>query len=170
MSLHPIETSSKELEIAIMESTVSAELFNKETSSDISSRPSKRQRFYRKRADVDNEDENNPNHPASSSISISTDSLTIEELISQNSGNSNVTLRTDEVRRLPVAEILRQRKAAQRRRGGIEFSNSTLATTAILPADDADTENHDDTVGELKTVVDRFAPQTGQVADVDKHM
>jgi hypothetical protein len=73
---------------------------------------------------------------------------------------------------LSVAEILRHRKAIQRRKGGIEFraldtasksdTSESRAISSLLDKDEA--------MDKIVTVVDRFAPQTGQVADVDQHM
>ena len=71
-----------------------------------------------------------------------------------------------------VAKILRQRKLQQRKRvGGIEFSASrttTNAEQALVISDNA--QNSPETRVDVDIVAHRFAPQTGQVADVDKHM
>ncbi|KAL9000642.1 MAG: hypothetical protein Q9169_000678 [Polycauliona sp. 2 TL-2023] len=73
---------------------------------------------------------------------------------------------------LSVADVLRRRRATQRKRAGIGFTNA-----AVIPKD-SDVEamagdgilDNDTSLDKILTVVDRFAPQTGQVADVDKHM
>ena len=71
---------------------------------------------------------------------------------------------------LSVSSLLRARKSLQRRRGGIEFSKAiptptTNIETALMPS------NHplEDEAPPIQ-ITDRFAPQTGQVANVDKHM
>ena len=74
---------------------------------------------------------------------------------------------------LPMAEILRRRKLAKARRAGIEFSNSSQNTrsnsTPPRPSDAL--VSMDDGRFALEAAVNRFAPQTGKVADVlDKHM
>lgn len=73
---------------------------------------------------------------------------------------------------LPVSEILRLRRLAQRKRAGIEFTNATSTpeggNVEARPGDEV--LDNEDSFGKILTVVDRFAPQTGQVANVDKHM
>ena len=133
---------------------------------DLSFRPTKRRKFYRKRADT--EDNGDSSVVASGETNASTELLTVEELIAQNGQPTNTEAHAEEEPRLSVAEILRQRKAAQRRKGGIDFRNTNNVTT-VPPTSDALVVK-EDPIEKLKTVVDRFAPQTGQVADVDKHM
>lgn len=148
---------------------MSNEIQTADASSDLMFRPIKRRKFYRKRADTDDNSSLTPNEtPAPIEL------LTIEELIAQNGVSPAAEAQTaEEETKLSVAEILRQRKTAQRRRGrGIDFSNTdnaTIASAAALPTSDALVVK-EDPIEQLKTVVDRFAPQTGQVADVDKHM
>lgn len=82
---------------------------------------------------------------------------------------------TDVETHLSVVELLRRRRAAQKRRAGIEFSNATpvgesSSSSLILPKAGDDILDNDESLDKILTVVDRFAPQTGQVADVDKHM
>lgn len=142
------------------------------TSSDINIRPLKRRKFYRKRVEADDlatiDDIN-------SEINKNNDTarpLTIEGPISHHGESQDVEEqgREDDFR-LPIAQILRQRKAAQRRRGGMEFTNASNTTISAAAPENSDALiEKDDTVQEIRTVVDRFAPQTGQVADVDKHM
>ena len=100
----------------------------------------------------------------------SSELLTVDELIAQNGRPSSAEAQTEqEGTKISVAEILRQRKTAQRKKGGIDFSNTHSVSATVPPTSDALTAK-EDPVEQLKTVVDRFAPQTGQVADVDKHM
>ncbi|TKA62512.1 hypothetical protein B0A49_09229 [Cryomyces minteri] len=72
-----------------------------------------------------------------------------------------------------IAEILRRRQLAKSRRGGIEFSNATT----LRQSRSARTQQSDALAiaepeqSAMEPVVNRFAPQTGKVADVlDKHM
>ena len=73
---------------------------------------------------------------------------------------------------ISLAELLRQRRLLQRRKGGIEFTNRGEPgeqQMALVESRGKPTEQ-DELVHEIEKVVNRFAPQTGQVADVDKHM
>lgn len=97
--------------------------------------------------------------------------MTVDELISHH-GHLTATQdqKTDE-EPLSVAEILRQRKTALRRKGGIEFTNSHTSAPSTPQASDALILKEDDTPADIKLVIERFAPQTGQVSDLaDKHM
>ncbi|KAI4247469.1 MAG: hypothetical protein L6R40_001417 [Gallowayella cf. fulva] len=69
-------------------------------------------------------------------------------------------------------EILRRRRAAQRKRAGIEFGKATslAGSSATEVTFGNEIIGKDDSLEKILTVVDRFAPQTGQVADVDKHI
>lgn len=143
---------------------------------DLVSRPAKRRKFYRQRNDSDNNFAANGVPPLPlGGITAETPS-TLEELVEQ-ARNSTDTVHEDEddpEPQLPVAEILRRRRAARNRRGGIEFSNvghgTKLSSELAQPTDVLALVDKDDTIADVKTVVNRFAPQTGQVADVDKHM
>ena len=133
-------------------------------------RPAKRRKFYRKRDDAEETEAS-----GSSAHPVLPELQTVDELISQN-GNSAFTSNPieDEDGSLSVADIIRQRKIAQRRRGGIEFSiPSTTASAPSTPQPvDALVEREDEIPEDLKRVVSRFAPQTGQVSESihDKHM
>lgn len=140
-------------------------------SSEISLRQFKRPKFYRKRGQAEDPATIDDNQPGMNEDDDIAKPLTIEELISQHGHHQDIGEQTEDAAPLPIAQILRQHKAAQRRRGGIEFTNSSntrLASSAAEPSDAL--IEKDDTIQEIKTVVDRFAPQTGQVADVNKHM
>ena len=134
--------------------------YREDGSLDLNTRPLKRRKFYRKRGeDEDQIPDNSESKP-----------LTIQELITHHGHNQILEAESKPV---SAAEVLRQRKAAPRRRGGIEFTAAVNVRNALelsLESSDATTEKEDHTTLEIKTVVDRFAPQTGQVADVDKHM
>ena len=128
-------------------------------------RPSKRRKFYRKRTNVEDESSSIPSSPPPPP------SMTVDELISHHAHLTDTQhLKTDE-EPLSVAEILRQRKAALRRKGGIEFTNSRSSTSTTPQTSDALVVKEDDTLADIRSVIERFAPQTGQVCDVaDKHM
>ena len=137
-------------------------------------RPSKRRKFYRKRDDSDSNLEGDGIRSLSHGGPPAEVPTTLEELVEQARNTTGVEHEVDAEPQLSVTEILRRRRAARSRRGGIEFSNVGHGTKA-----NSDTAQHpnavvvidkDDSLAEIKTVVDRFAPQTGQVADVDKHM
>ena len=127
--------------------------------------PSKRRRIYRKR--VNEEVDLNDNSSAPQEFSLPTAPLTLDELVITKGALS------EEQPDLSVAEILRQRKATQRRRVGIEFSNTTTASknTSIDPQLPQSLISNEDTIADMEAVINRFTPQTGQVVDVDnKHM
>lgn len=138
-------------------------------------RPVKRRKFYRKRSDAE-ENEASDAAPLSSIPTIASPGLqTVDELISQKGGTPGAAERQDEEDGpLSVAEILRQRKAAQRRRGGVEFSNlnSSSSAPATPQTSDALVEREDEVPVDIRSVASRFAPQTGQVSESvnDKHM
>lgn len=97
--------------------------------------------------------------------------MTVDELISHHAHLTDTQhFKTDE-EPLSVAEILRHRKAALRRKGGIEFTNSLSSISTTPQTSDALAVKEDDTLADIRSVIERFAPQTGQVSDVaDKHM
>ena len=137
-----------------------------ENSADLS-RPSKRRKFYRKRTDA--EDPASP--PPSSTTTPPPASMTVDELVSHHAHLTEAQDQKTDEEPLSVAEILRQRKAALRRKGGIEFTNSHTSTSSTPQTSDALIPKEDDTPADIKSVIERFAPQTGQVSDVaDKHM
>lgn len=74
-----------------------------------------------------------------------------------------------------VAEILRRRQRLRNRRGGIEFANGMIdpivKTGTPVDEDDSDAgDEPNEASEEIPAIVNRFAPQTGQVADVNQHM
>ena len=100
-----------------------------------------------------------------------TELLTLDEMISRNSEASLLQIQEQQNAPLSVAELLRQRKALQRRRGGIGFANTgTTTSTSLPPQIETPKSEVQDSPSKFVTVADRFAPQTGQVADVDQHM
>ncbi|KAL8731728.1 MAG: hypothetical protein Q9181_004196 [Wetmoreana brouardii] len=139
-----------------------------EDSIDEVSRPFKRRRFYRKRAD-DDEIVTVESPSNRSNVVVPRDG---KASLIQTSHISDGEEQTDGHYQLPVAEILRRRRAAQKRRAGIEFTNATpvARSNAITPRPGDEVLDNGDSLDKILTVVDRFAPQTGQVADVDKHM
>ena len=132
-------------------------------------RPAKRRKFYRSRH---NEDDGGTTLISPPQQPEPTVSLTLDELIINHGGTAAGSEVEEDDEPLSVAELLRLRKAAQRKRGGVEFSNSN-GSGQNLPkssqTNDLPLEN-DDAIANLEKVVNRFAPQTGQVANVDKHM
>lgn len=134
---------------------------------DIDPRPSKRQKFYRKRrnnearlSDDETKVEEGPDN---------LDALTVDELISNHGSTHGPDGEQDQHLPLPAAELVFRRKA-QRRRLGIEFNNSINDRTTSAPIEESNAVAVQDDAPEVKTLNDRFTAQTGQVADVDKHM
>lgn len=137
------------------------------TDSADTTRPAKRRKFYRKRFE-DDEPENSATAASETppSISLTLDELVIAQGILPDRGLQKDTSASS------IADIIRQRKAAQRKRAGIEFTNSTTASKSSPIATSLSKAliGIDEVAADLEAVVNRFAPQTGQVADVDKHM
>lgn len=132
-------------------------------------RPFKRRKFYRKRA---NDDDAGQEELPSISNSKSRPYIPTEPLTQPSTPSDNED-HADGQSQLPIAEVLRHRRAAQRRRAGIEFTNATPVvegSTPPTPRAGDEVLDNEDSLDKILTVVDRFAPQTGQVADVDKHM
>ena len=130
-------------------------------------RPSKRQKFYRRRGEDEpriNEDE----AKAEEEWPANLHALTIDELISNHGTIHSPGTEQDQRLPLSAADLLCRRKA-QRRRLGIEFNNSGDDRTSSAPMESKAVALQDGTP-ELRTLNDRFTAQTGQVADVDKHM
>ena len=98
--------------------------------------------------------------------------MTVDELISHHAHLTESHDKGTDEEPMSVAEILRQRKAAAlRRKAGIEFTNIPTSTSTAPQTSDALAVREDETPADIKAVIERFAPQTGQVSDVvDKHM
>lgn len=150
---------------------------NTETTTNDLSRPFKRRKFHRKRPDSPQSDHaalvetlcssnSTPNLP-------SIDNTPCEpppppphslEMLDDDNGDHRPSL--------SVADILRRRRTAQRKRAGIEFTNATvIPDSGVAEAVDGNgLLDKEASLDKILNVVDRFTPQTGQVADVDKHM
>jgi hypothetical protein len=132
-----------------------------QVASNLYTRPSKRRKFYRKRGE-----EELP--IVKDEARVEADALTIDELISLHGSLQSPRELQEQPLPLSAAEIVSHRKA-QRRRLGIEFNASNTVRTILAPSGSNSVAKQDD-LPEIKTLIDRFTPQTGQVADVDKHM
>ncbi|KAL8771876.1 MAG: hypothetical protein Q9209_002814 [Squamulea sp. 1 TL-2023] len=144
---------------------------NIKTSVDEISRPFKRRKYYRKRAGSPQSDQAVlPETQYSSDIIPKLPSMS--KTLAKSPDDPYLSLGEDDSTPISVAEILRQRRTIQKKRAGIEFSNTpTVPDSSLIEAITGDgILDKDDTLDKILTVVDRFAPQTGQVADVDKHM
>ncbi|KAL8685457.1 MAG: hypothetical protein Q9218_007748 [Villophora microphyllina] len=137
---------------------------NPDTSVDDSFRPFKRRKFLRKR--VESPSDNGENR-IPESIVLNDD--TPDRLFPPRTDREE---QTHVEAPITVTELLRRRKAVQKRRLGIEFSNAAPAgeSSALVPRAGDEILDNEDSLEKILSVVDRFAPQTGQVADVDKHM
>ena len=136
------------------------------TALDNSNRPAKRRKFYRKRAEYEEQED------VVQALQVSQPpALTLDELVISKGASPDFHSHHEDTR-VSVAEILRQRKAAQRKRAGIEFSNiSIAASNANAPQLSNALTTMADVPSAIDTVINRFTPQTGQVIDVDnKHM
>lgn len=129
----------------------------------------KRRRHYRRRSDADEVDVKGD---ASQTPAVPIESDTIGRSQDSAVPHAPDAGAGDEDEQLSVAEALRRRKQLRARRGGVEFvpgrpnpkdgdlemDSSRMALEKTAPAE------------EVAAIVNRFAPQTGQVADVNKHM
>lgn len=133
--------------------------------------PFKKRKFYRKRTEFEDEVPDNAKATESLSSPPPSELLTLEEMIVQNSNNISQASE-DQDGALSVAELLRQRKILQRKKGGIGFANLGVATSIAppVPQNTSLATEDEGAMSKFVTVADRFAPQTGQVADVDQHM
>lgn len=138
-----------------------------QNSSDLS-RPAKRRKFYRKRNDSD--DEIPPK--AADSFAPPPEPMTVDELIAREGDIPAPSEEAEEDRQLSIADILRQRKAAQRRKGGIEFTNLNNSYATTPQPSDALVPKEDEIPADIKSIIERFAPQTGHITETttDKHM
>lgn len=133
--------------------------------------PCKKRKVYRRRPQSEDEEEESV-HIASPPTTTHSELMSLNEMIRLSSHNADAKADDKVETPFSVAEVLRQRKATQRRRGGIEFRHGGTAVTHDSPGTQATSSPQDEEqkLDKIITVVDRFAPQTGQVADVDQHM
>ena len=135
-------------------------------------RPSKRRKFYRRKIEAEAEDDEAasapPNAPAPAP-----EPMTVDELISHGGDGSSTAQEASGEAKRSINDIIRQRKAIQRRKGGIEFTNHDAAhpspetSNQLVRKEDVEDEISED----IRNVISRFAPQTGQITeDTDKHM
>ena len=130
-------------------------------------RPAKRRKPYRKRTDLEEEGPEPESHIPVPPLGP----MTVDELIARNGHNTPPSEKAQEETALSIAEILRHRKATARRRGGIEFTNNNPSDSTPPQPSDALIEREDETPADIKSVIERFAPQTGQVTETtNKHM
>ena len=134
--------------------------------------PFKKRKFYRKRIGYEDEMPDNNTVTEPQPPPPPAELLTLDEMISRNSEAGLLPIQEQQNATLSVAELLRQRKLLQRRRGGIGFANTSTTTSTTMPTAQIRhlEPEEQDPPSKFVTVADRFAPQTGQVADVDQHM
>ncbi len=135
-------------------------------------RPSKKRKIYRQRATDDDDNESPAPPPASTPIPAA---QSIDELIASAATSQNADTEADiEGAPKSIAELLRQRRKAKRV-GGVEFK----AVGHVVRDDMGELAKVEEgeSAGELEGGLDvingaprKFAPQTGTVGDVNKHM
>lgn len=132
----------------------------------------KRRKIYRKKIDPDDNEE--PIQEPVVERDTSPNGLTESALDFNHDQKSLPSSRWSKSHASSIQEILRHRKAVQRRRAGIEFSNQVSGTsesstsTSLVPTTTGD---EDGISPDIKSVISRFAPQAGQVfEETDKHM
>ncbi len=137
-------------------------------------RHSKRRKVYRKKdvAEVD-EDEEATATSCHSPPATAPEPMTVDELIAQGADHSSGPLPPLQQSELSVQEIIRRRRAAHRRKAGIEFNNHTSVYSEPAHSNEVARigDIEDEVPEDIKSVISRFAPQTGQVTDeTNKHM
>lgn len=127
-------------------------------------RPAKRRKIYRKTAN--NKDDSPESTPQPTVARLTLDELVISQ------GLLPGQISASETAEVPVAEILRQRRYVQRRKGGIEFTNNGYGQKSSLNGlqNSKALQGRGESTADLEATVNRFAPQTGQVVNADKHM
>ncbi|RDW77089.1 hypothetical protein BP6252_05142 [Coleophoma cylindrospora] len=132
-------------------------------------RPSKKRKIYRQRSRALSEDASAPD--PSSNPTPAVPAQTLDELISSeapSTGDGDV-----EGTRVPISEILRLRKQHKARVGGVEFRAAASVMTSAGMGGDGEMvvreETEEDEVARTGEVR-KFAPQTGMIGDVNKHM
>ncbi|KAL3417876.1 hypothetical protein PVAG01_10885 [Phlyctema vagabunda] len=121
-------------------------------------RPSKKRKIYRQR---EREESPAPVEPAQQA-----DEQTLDELITSTSATAEL-----ESTNVPISEILRLRKQRKARVGGVEFRTFATALGKDEETDGAEMIVHGEDEAEKKEVeLRKFAPQTGMIGDVNKHM
>lgn len=76
----------------------------------------------------------------------------------------------DDDQSVPIAEILRARKALKSRRAGVEFSTDSGRNGDFTTRSSEMSTTNEASVGRLGGITDRFVGLSGQKVDVDKHM
>lgn len=151
--------------VQILVDNMDDDVADSNTSIDESFRPFKRRNFFRKRVEFGSDAEED----STTKSNVQIDSTSEQPLPPFVDGKEHADVEAQ----VSVAELLRRRRAAQKRRAGIEFSNSTPvgeSSNTIMSGTGDEILDNEESLHKILTVVDRFAPQTGQVADVDKHM
>ena len=134
-------------------------------------RPFKRKKFLRKRTDVTYDLDEAQESAASPPFNVS--SHLRDELHSSQLHRLAVNKSTAGDAGTSIQDVLRQRKALLRRRGGIEFGKETSQPLDAVKIGNLSHEEQegDPDAAEIDRLVSRFAPQTGHVAEAnDKHM
>ena len=121
-------------------------------------RPAKRRKVFRQRPAAESDSERETPAPISPTAAVA----------AVNSSESSPAESQDEG--ISLAEVLRKRKAAQRRKGGVEFSSSTPQPQTSIAAPPAPVQATSENLQPTSLIHSRFAAPTGQAADVDKHM
>jgi len=127
-------------------------------------RPTKKRKIYRQRANEAEE-----TSPATA-VPPPPPAQSLDELIaSTTNGTLDIQHVEMEGARVSVSEILRLRKMRRPKTGGVEFK----ASAALVKDQDGELVR-DETSTELVSTdgsaVRKFAPQTGMVGDINKHM
>ena len=132
-------------------------------------RPVKRRKFYRKRP----EDEDlEPGSVPGAGVQLPPENRKLDPLLDTEANASDTGDGVQDPIH-PILSVVQQRKVQQRRRWGIKFTNFPVTASRIdshILLSGNTSYDKDDVVADVEAVVNRFAPQTGQVADVDKHM
>jgi hypothetical protein len=139
-------------------------------------RPSKKRKIYRQRNDALDDDEPSTFPTSPPPAASPPNPQSIDELIASSSSLAPSTPSQDlEGTPVSISEILRLRKKNHKRVGGVEFraepgGHILRDEDGALVLRDKGGEEERDLVEVESGVPRKFAPQTGTVGDVNKHM
>jgi hypothetical protein len=155
------------------------------TSDTVLFRPIKKRKIYRQRHDDSTNPSpqlsspNPPFSPASASAPAQPNLQSIDELIASSTSLPTAADEELEPTQVSISEILRLRQKNKNKRSGVEFRASghiardqdgELVIRHAATATGGEGEPVPAEVGGGGSVIRKFAPQTGTVGDVNKHM
>ena len=130
-------------------------------------RPSKRRKFYRKRVDEENgDDDENPGTELSPPDTHNPNTVGSTSLLADHGDELPTPNRgVEDGNSFSIADLIRQRKLNQRKRVGVEFNSSLDRIATPSPVSELALIPKDETPEVIKAMGSRFAQQTGRVTE-----